>query len=437
MRQTYDRLIGPLAIQEPEPDRSLTALGATAMAILRPVELGQWKVVAGRRPTGELRRQLAEHAEGTDRSVTHVAARLGLSIGGGPAVTKKRAAQLVRAIRDGLAAHPEMRLQDPLVIYPPGEDRRVLRKTHVAPDFMERDRSNYAADAIVWCLRALARREEFVEWERRSKAVSRKWQPSEGVGRLYRLAATEIRRKPALPAEGWIPVFAFALLRASTRRTDARALWHAFVAVGPLLLAMAYAGGPQPTAKPSVRVLSETPERWSHVAAEANAWVAALDELSILEEETEWSEQHPEADESDDLFGGVRAATAALHDSLLAYDVYLYDRVDHLEASDTEGIRAALEDVVGERLAQAGVDAGTPPGTIIGLEAAMLLSVRAVFAGGTCMVCGRRTRGRRTRCREHQRTIWAERQRTHRRRRARPVSATRTRASRILGRPRR
>lgn len=276
----------------------------------------------------------------------------------------------------------------------------------------------------------LAAREELAEWRERGAVVARRWTPSDGAAWLYRLAAAEVRRQPALDRAGWVPVFTHALLFSGTKVRDARSLWHALAGVGPLLLAMAEAGS-QANGKPAVDVLSPSSNRWKQLAIEADAWVAAIDQLSIIDEEFGRSRPRRKASEKSEteLTEGIRSAIAALRDTLHAPGFDLYHHIHDLEATDTQGIRLALEDAVRVRLAEAGVGADTPPGTLIGLEAAMLLSVYASFAQGRCVVCGRRTEGQRSRCREHQRAIWRERKRKQRRPRGAHAKETSRRAS--------
>jgi hypothetical protein len=211
-----------------------------------------------------------------------------------------------------------------------------------------------------------------------------------------------------------VPIFAFAVVRASTKVRDTRSLWHALIAVGPLLLAMAEANvSPAERVPSGIQLLVETPARWRAITLEAERWMTALDELAFVEEELA-TERRSTDDEGADRYTDLRAALAALRDSLQP-DLELYQRLHHLEASDTEGARSALDAVLEERLSAVGVGPDTPAGTLIGLEGAMLLSVRAGFAGGRCVECGRRTAGRRHRCKEHQRAIWRQRKRTQRR----------------------
>jgi hypothetical protein len=122
-------------------------------------------VVRGRTSTADLRRELAEHAGANDSDIEPLVARFGLSFGGGPAVEAERAAQLMKAVRDGLAGRPDAPLREPLIIYPEGEDPRPMWKTHVDPDLFERDNRDHLADALAWSLRTLAARTSSAEWQ--------------------------------------------------------------------------------------------------------------------------------------------------------------------------------------------------------------------------------------------------------------------------------
>lgn len=440
MRETYDRLVGPVAIRQRKADSLTVARDPNPSARLVPVDLERWKVVPSTRRKADLRRALAERASADDAAVARLAGQFGLPAGA-PVVDAARAAQLVHAIRAGSVARDQAPLRHPLVVYAPGEDPRDMWKTHVDPKLFSRDRADDIADAIAACLRTLAARAEHVEWRRRGTVAARTWIPSEGTARLYRLAVAQARNSPALGGAAWVPVFSHALLQSSTKVGDARMLWHDLVAVGPLLLVLADADGNHASGRPRLDVLGPTVQGWRKVAVEADAWLTALDELAAMDEELASSRQRRRARDEmlAESIDQVRTAVAALREALHGPNLDLYHRLFDLEATDTQGIRHALEGVLLARLGADGVGAGTAPGTLIGLEAAMLLAVHAAFERGRCIECGGPTRGQRSRCLGHQRAVWRDRKRRQRRNggsRAKPAPVRSGRSARqIVTRP--
>lgn len=412
MRGTFDRLVGPVVVATRDPDRSIVTFAAAGRPVLAPAKLERWKVRPGRRPTADLRREVAECVDSDDRGIARSATRFGLC-GGGAAVDGDRAARLVRSIREGLGARGDAPLRDPLIVYPEGQDPHVMWKTHVSPEFFTRDRADYVADAIVWCLKVLTDDSDFAEWDRRSAEVAKDWSPNEGIARLHRSAVAVVQRKPKLAGPAWIPVFAYALVRCRTKVKDARVLWHALVGVGPLLLAMAEPMARSgSTDKPAVDVLVTSVDGWRELANEARAWLDVLDELAMFDEDLDWAQRQQDPDEPSTQ--PIKRTIQQLHDALQRGDVNLQHRVHDLEATDTDGIRNALEEVLAERLAATGIGPGTPFGTLIGVDGAVLLSVASVFGRGVCISCSRRTAPGKLRCVRHQRAVWRQRKREQR-----------------------
>ncbi len=417
MRGTFDRLVGPVVIATRIPHRSLVAFAAAGRAVLAPTKLDRWKVLPGKRPTADLRGEVAECVDLDDQGIARAATRFGLP-GSSASVDADRAAHLVRSIREALGTRGNAPLRDPLIVYPDGQDPRVMRKTHVSPEFFDRDRADYVAGAIGWCLRVLADDADFAEWDRRSAEVAKSWSPKLGIAQLHRLAVAVVRRKPRLAGPAWIPVFAYALVRSSTKVKDARVLWHALATAGPLLLAMAEPKARSgSTDKPNVEVLVTSVDSWRDLAREARAWLDALDELAIFGEDLESTRRRHDADEPSTE--SIKTTIHQLHDALQRGDIALTDRLDDLEATDTDGIRNALEEVLAERLAAAGAGPGTPFGTLIGVDGAVLLSVASVFGRGICISCRRPTSPGKLRCVRHQRAVWRQRKRDHRKVKAR------------------
>jgi len=180
-----------------------------------PTDLGRWRVLLGNRPTASFRSEIAGVAR-DDLGLARAASRFGLC-SSGPSIRAERAVRLVGSIRQGLTRDEEAPLRDPLIVYAAGQDPRPMWKTHVPPDFFQRDLADEIADAIVSCLRVLAQDADFSEWDRRSAEIAKAWVPGDGVARLHRLAVASVRRKPSLAPSAWIPVFAKVLLRCRRR----------------------------------------------------------------------------------------------------------------------------------------------------------------------------------------------------------------------------
>lgn len=412
MRGTFDRLIGPLVVESRTPENSMATLSAAPTLALVPREPARWKVVAGTRPTATLLREVAGCATSDDVALQRAASRFGL-LGRGDAVDRDRAAKLVASVRDGRTRAGRAPLREALVDYAPDEDPRPMWNTQMQPDFFERDQNDDIADGLAWCLRTVAGRTDFAAWEQRANAIARAWQPDDGVARLHRLARSGTR--PSAADSGWPVVFALALLRASTKVRDARMAWHALATIGPVLLSLAGADERMTAADRALHLslLVDAAEPWRQLATEARAWLTILDELPNLEEELERIRRNPRA--GDPSTREIKAAVRGLDGELRGRGINLLHRVHDLEATDTDAIRATLEDVVTERLGRAGVDAGTPAGTLIGLEAAMLLSVRAALVRKGCLDCGRHAVKGRPRCAQHDRDALRDRKRAQRR----------------------
>lgn len=408
MRETFDRLVGPVLVVRREPHRSTALLGSTATVALAPVELGRWKVVRGTRPTPALFQAIADCTVPDDDGIARAAARHGLCVSS-PAVDRERAAQLLADVREKRTSQGESPLRDPLIVYQEGEDPRPMWRLQLQPKDLQRDACDGVADAIAWCFRVLGARLEFGEWDRRSEIVAKAWQAEDGVARLYRSTVAEIHRAPQLDEAGWLPAFGLAILRASTKVKDRRPLWQALVVASPLFLAMAESEGTQPPGDVHVELLADTVSGWRRFARETAAWCMVVEELPKLDEDIRRSRGSRNAGPPSTL--EIKAAVEQLRSVLPGTDLRL--RLHDLEATDTDGIRAALEKLLADRLASAGIDSDTPGGTLASLEAAALLSIRAALAPRVCKVCGKRiVRG--PRCALHERAFSRERKRRQR-----------------------
>ncbi|SRR6266508_809604 len=419
MRETFDRVVGPVTLVRRAPPALPGSTAGEAIAQLVPTDLNRWRVIAGTRPTPRLRVETAELGRARGETIARAARQFGLCAHG-LAVRSERAAALVRAVRDGIASQDPSPLRDPLVRYAPGEDPRPMWKTHVDPARFERDVNDAIADAVAWALRALRVHLRSGDWEERAARVARIWVASDGAARLYRIALAEIRRAPALERADWLPTFAHALLRSSTSAKDLRVAWNCLATIAPLLVAMAESNGAKRDRAYADVDLFDRVDRWRELAVEANAWVAVLDELGMLEDEL----SRPRNAKGKVSTAGIKEAISRLHEALLRRGVTLYHHVHDLEAADVDGIRAALQGVVADRLAMCGVGADTPAGSLIGVDAALLQSAQADLAGKRCIECGRPARRGNVRCTAHQRAVWRERKQ---RRRSRSASGRRTR----------
>lgn len=399
MRQTFDRLVGPVAIVH----RALPAvLGGTSEVVphLVPTDLDRWRVVAGTRPTAELRVDVAELRRARDDAIARAASRLG-PFALGPAVGSERAATLVRTVREGYAASDAAPLRDPLVSYPAGEDPRPMWKTHVDPAFLTRDVNDAIADSVIQVLRAVRLAPDRAEdCERCAARVARQWVASDGAARLYRVTMAELRRTPLLEVGDWVAVFVHALLRSSTSARDLRVHWHSLAQMAPLLAVLAESNGAERETQRSVSMF-DRPDEWHALALEVNGWIHVIDEIAMLEDELALQRRGQTVSTV-----GIKKAMARLHEVLRPRGLMLFHRVHDLEADDTDGIRAALERVVSDRLEACGIGADTPPGALIGTDAAVLLSVQTALAGKRCIECGRPARPGNLRCTEHQRAAW-------------------------------
>lgn len=422
MRQTFDRLVGPVAIIL----RALPAVpGATSKAVphLVPTDLDRWRVVAGTRPTGQLRVDIAELRRARNEEIARAASRLGLRAQG-PAVDSERAATLVRAVKNGYAASDPAPFRDPLVRYPAGEDPRPMWKTHVDSTFFTRDINDAIADIVAKALRVLRAADRAEDWERCAARAARLWVASAGAGRLYRITMAEMRRTPRLEATDWVILFAHALLRSSTSAKDLRVHWHSLAQLAPLLAVLAESNR---AGREQIRVAANVFDRadeWRTLTVEVNGWIDALDELAVLDDELALRRQGQKVSTV-----GIKKAVTRLHEALRPRGLLLYHRIHDLEADDTGGIRASLERVVSDRLEACGIGADTPPGALIGSDAAVLLSIQAALTGRRCIECGRPAQPGRARCTEHQRAAWRARKAKDRKANARRPreSAGRTR----------
>lgn len=408
MRETFDRLVGPILVVRREPHRSTALLGSTATVALAPVKLGRWKVVRGTRPTPALFQAIADCAVPDDDGIARAASRHGLCVSS-QAVDRERAAQLLAGVREKRASQGESPLHDPLIVYQEGEDPRPMWRLHLQPKDLQRDACDDLADAIAWCFRVFGARPEFGEWDRRSEIVAKGWQAEDGVAKLYRSTVAEIHRATQLDQAGWLPIFGLAILRASTKVKDRRLLWQALVVASPLLLVMAESEGSQPPSDVHVELLVDKVSGWRRFAREAAAWRAVIEELPKLDEDIRRSRASRNAGPPSTL--EIKAAVEQLRSVLLATDLRL--RLHDLEATDTDGIRAALQKLLSERLASAGIDSDTPGGTLASVEATTLLSIRAALAQRVCKVCGRRA-ARGPRCAVHERAFSRDRKRQQR-----------------------
>lgn len=407
MRETFDRLIGPVVVVHRPPSRSLAALGSVAGAALMPVELSRWKVLTGRRPARALFDAIAECAVPDDIGIVRAAARHGLRVS--PAVVdEERAANLLAMVREKRAGGGNAPLRDPLIVYPDGEDPRPMWKTHVSPDFFERDTNDDLADAIAWCFRAIGSRPELAEWDNRSEAVARAWQSEDGAVSLYRLAIAEIRRAPRLDRAGWPPVFGLALLRASRKVKDHRSLWQTLVVASPLLLATAEAAPAMSSHDVHTELLIDTVSDWRRFAREMAAWLRVVDELAVLDEEIKRGRRSPHVGPPSTV--EIRSAVDGLRIAFPSRGNDLRHHFHDLAATDTDGIRAVLETLLAARLAAVGLEADAAGGTLVSLDAASLLSLRTALAPLTCGVCGKRV-ARGPRCTLHQRKFERDRKR--------------------------
>lgn len=414
MRQTFDRVVGPVTLVRVPPPEMPESSGGDAVAQIIPTDLGRWRIIAGTRPSAQLRVDVAELRRAGDDAIARAASRLGL-YAHGPAVRSDRAAALVRAVRDGVASSDPSPLRDPLVRYAPGEDPRPMWKTHVDPALFERDVSDAIADTLAWALRELRVHPRCRDWEERGAHVARTWVASDGAAGLYRVTSADTRRAPALERADWLPTFAYALLRSGTSAKDLGVAWHCLAAIAPLLVALAESYGAKRERGHADVVLFDRVDRWRALAVEAAGWVAVLDELAMLDDEL----SRPRDGRGKVSNAGIRAAVSSLHEALLPRRVTLYHRVHDLEAADVDGIRAALQGVVAERLAMCGVSVDTPPGGLVGIDAAVLLSVQADLVRKRCAECERPARSGYPRCTVHQRAVWRGRQARNRRSAAR------------------
>ncbi len=414
MRQTFDRVVGAVTLVRLPPPEMPDSPRGDATAQIIPTDLGRWRIIAGTRPSAQLRVDVAELRRAGDDAIARAASRLGL-YAHGPAVSSERAAALVRAVRDGVAASDPSPLRDPLVRYAPGEDPRPLWRTHVDPARFERDINDAIADTLAWALRALRADQRSRDWEERGAHVARMWVASDGAAGLYAVTSADIRGAPALEREDWLPTFAYALLRSSTSAKDVRVAWHCLAAIAPLLVATAESNGAKRERSYADVDLFDRVGRWRELAVEASAWVGVLDELAMLDDEL----SRPRRAKGKVSTAGIRAAVSSLHETLLRRGVTLYHHVHDLEAADVDGIRAALQRVVADRLAMCGVSADTPPGGLVGIDAAVLVSVQADLVGKRCAECERPARPGYPRCTTHQRAVWRARQATNRRSAAR------------------
>lgn len=410
MRETFDRLVGPVAAVPRHPHRSAAAIGAHSSLALMPVQLGRWKVLNGKRPTRILSEAVADAAVPDDIGIVRAAARHGLRVSSA-AVDEERAAKLLATVLEKRTDAGKAPLLDPLIVYGEGEDPRPMWKTHLPAGFFERDALDDLADAIAWCFRAIGGRPEFVEWDRRSAVVARAWQAKDGALSLYRLTIAEMRRAPRLDRAGWPAVFNLAILRASTKIKDRRPLWHALVVASPLLLATAELGGALPAPEIHTELLTDTVSEWRRLAKEMVAWLAVVDELMVLDQNIRRSRRRAAA--GPPATHEIKTAVGNLGRAYPSRGYDLRQSFHDLEATDTDGIRAVLDDLLAEGLASVGLDGDAAGGTLVSLDAASLLSIRAAHAPRTCKVCGTRVASG-PRCTLHQRTFDRERKREQR-----------------------
>src|SRR5581483_1162114 len=309
MRQTFDRLVGPVAVVR-RPLPSFPESESELVLQLAPKDLARWRVLAGTRPTGQLRVEVAELRRARDEVIARAASRLGLCAHA-PAVGSERAARLLRAVRDGYAASERGPLRDPLVRYAPGEDPRPMWKTHVDPASFERDVNDAIADTVAWALRALRAHPRAGEWEERAARIARAWIAADGAARLYRITCAEVRRTLAPEPADWVPTFALALLRSSTAAKDLRVHWQCLALIAPLLVVIAESNGASRKLTHGDVSVFDRVDDWRALAVEVNAWLDLLDELVTLDEELSLRQHATKVSTA-----GLKKAVTRLHDAL-------------------------------------------------------------------------------------------------------------------------
>lgn len=396
-RTTYDRLVGPVAVATREAEAH-PSLEMPARRVLVAHDIDRWRVVRGQRPTPVLYREIAEFASLGEPRIRAAAARFGL-IGRVPGVDDERAIRLISDIRLRLQRGPDAPPHDPLIRYEAGEDPRPMWKLS-AVDTLTRDAADDAADAIHWALTEMRRfGPAAVEWERVAAAAGAGWLPGDGMANLYRLVVAALAQHRVGSATVWPAAFAHALLVAATRTAAGRSLWHGLSVIAPLLLAIVdREEHPSSTRRPAARFIYDGIDAWRGLAREAEAWLELIGELRRLERDRLAGRSRS----TDIIRAKVMQLDARIARGFGDLRIHLHD----LDATDTHGIAAALRAVVQHRLAMTGFDPDTPFGTLIGAEAALLLSVRADLSAGTCRMCGAETQGRRWYCTRHQQERW-------------------------------
>lgn len=379
MRTTFDRISGPLAIVQRSPARSLAPYGGAGRRVLVPTDLHKWAITVGRRVDRELYREIAEYATKSDHEILAAARLFGL-LTPVPAVDEARANALLLRMRTDFAAGPSAPPSDPLVVYAEGEDPRPLWKTHAFVS-MNRDLADEVSDAVIRTLRhsteLCAPDDSLVI----ARTAAEAWQAGQGIAKLDRAIRSQIP-KGANEVLPWVAL-AHALLLSSTRVEDGRLMWSALGVLLPLLRAAAHQSAiGQDEAAPDWYV-EETVEAWRALAVEAEAWLEMIGELQRMRRLRSGPGSASAATKT------VKLKAEKLRSVLPSQIGDLRHRLHDLEASDIDGITLRLRTVVGERLVMAGVPPDAPFGSLIGAEAAVLLSVRSALGTGSC--CGFRS----------------------------------------------
>src|SRR5216684_4118759 len=121
VRETFDRLVGPVVAVRRHSSRSAAAIGSPLSPALMPVELRRWRVLTGKRPTRELFEAVADCAVPDEIGIVRAASRHGLLVSSA-AVDTERAAKLLTTVREKRSTTGNGPLRDPLVVYGHGED---------------------------------------------------------------------------------------------------------------------------------------------------------------------------------------------------------------------------------------------------------------------------------------------------------------------------
>ncbi len=393
-RATYDRLTGSVRLAPRPIDPALDPYVQVAVpdTALVPDLAQAWAIEPLSRGRAIATSDFAQLADAADAEIQQAAGRLGL-LGRVVVVHEARAGELLARLRDHVRTLPPAPFDDPLIVYPPGQDPRPLWKTHVTPEFMSRD----AADGVVECLEACIDRlrTNALNFGLLVEAAARAgetWSPSDGTAGLFRMARAEL---PVENAKAWWLVIAMLALITRPSSANARLRWLTLgVLVAPLLT---LAGDPSDGARDRFADRrGDLVRSWRDLAREVAAWQSLIAEL-----------QKVQPSPSD-----LRAAVERLR-SHCAQDLGdIRHSLHDLSVSDVAGIRDRLEELLARRLAAAGFELDTPYGVLIGVEATQLLSLRSELTRGAGFCrkkCGRRTTGREWYCKPCRNEIEATR----------------------------